>query len=328
MKNHFFLSIFIITLFACSDNGASEEIGATTYEVDPTFEPFVQEFIREGAKRGHDIDFSDTGLKVEFTDVGDNSFSGRCYLGRHHIQIDKGFWTSFSERFRSFLLFHELGHCELDQLHRNELFDNGVWKSIMRGDPLTGIQPRIPTAYFGFRKEYYIDELFNPETPAPAWSQVTYAHDQPLERTLLVEQSDQNRINERISEVPNQYEFEATFTMPTAPNLRTRFEWGTNTLHYYVYVINGWGYYIGVHEERIDNNLFYSNNTTLVNNKPIEKITIRQHDGVEQVFINDLFIFHLDALPEMDYSRLNATTAEGNFINDFEIASFEFNELE
>jgi len=197
----------------------------------------------------------------------------------------------------------------------------------MRGDPFTGIQPRIPTPYFGFRKEYYIDELFNPNTPAPTWSRVHYAHDEPLDRQVITEKTNLNRVNERFSIVPSSYELEATFTMPTANNNRTRFEWGTNNFHYYIYVVNGWGYFIGVHEEQLDNNLFYSNNTTLINDKPIEKITIRQHAGVEQVFINDLFIFHLDALPKLDYCRLEATENEV-FINSFEVDSFVFNELD
>lgn len=325
MKNYYLLLLFVIPILSCSDKG-EEEIGATTYEVDPIFEPYVQEFIAEGAKRGQAIDFSDTGLKVEFSETALDFASGFCYLRRHHIVINKENWFSFSERFRSFLLFHELGHCELDQGHRNELFGNNVWKSLMRGDPFTGIEPRIPTAYFGFRKEYYIDELFNPTIAAPAWSRVQYEYDQSIDRTLLIEKSEVNRISERFSNPPSSYELEATFILPTANNNRTRFEWGTTNFHYYIYVINGWGYYIGVHEEQLDNNLYYSNNTTLVNNKPIEKITIRQHDGVEQIFINDLFIFHIDALPKLDYSRLEATDG-GVFVNSFEVESFVFSEL-
>jgi len=326
MKKIVFLLITILTVSACREDGG-EEIGATSYEVDPIFEPYVQEFIQEGAKRGYDIDFSDSGLKIEFTDVGDNSFLGRCWLGRHHVQIDKGYWFSFSERFRSYLLYHELGHCELDQRHRNELFDNNVWKSIMRGDPFTGIEPRIPTPYFGFRRDYYIDELFDPNTPAPDWSSVDYPYSQSFDRSVIVEKSEVNRISERYTNPPDTYEMEATFQLPPDQFDRTRFEWGTNTFHYYINVINGWGYYIGVHEEQLDNNLYYSNNTTLVNNKPIEKFTVRQHDGVAQVFINDQFIFHLDPLPNLDYSRLEATK-EDVFINSFEVDSFVMNEIE
>ena len=326
MKKLLILSILVVSIVACGDDGTLE-IGANgSYEVDPEFEPYVQEFIQEGAKRGHDIDFSESGLRIEFTDVGDNSFLGRCWLGRHHVQIDKGFWFSFSERFRSFLLFHELGHCELDQGHRNELFDNNVWSSIMRGDPFTGIEPRIPIPYFGFRKEYYLDELFNPNTPEPQWSKVVYDYDQALDRSLIVEQSKVNRVSERYTNPPDTYEMEAIFQLPTEQLDRTRFEWGTNTMHYYIVVINGWGYHIGLHEEQLDNNLYYSNNTTLVNNRPIEKFTVRQHDGVTQVFINDQFIFHLDPLSNIEYSRVEATRGDV-FINTFGVESFVMNEI-
>ncbi len=327
MKNYFLLLIIsILVIASCTDDGDTD-IGTTTYDVDPTFEPYVQEFIAEGSKRGHDIDFSDTGLRIEFSDTAIEGASGLCFLGEHHIIINKENWFRFSERFRSFLLFHELGHCELDRLHRNEQFDDLTWKSILRGSPLTGIQNRFPVTYFGFRKDYYIDELFDTNTPDPEWSKVQFDYNETFNRNNLTTIEDVNRLNERYTTSLNEYELEADFTLPTTANTITRVEWGANDLNYYLYVLPGWGYYVGVTLENLDNDIFYDNNTTLFNGKPIEKITIRQKDDVTQIFINEQFVFHLDALPALEYYQLGATSGS-TFDTTFDIERFELNELE
>jgi len=98
-------------------------------------------------------------------------------------------------------------------------------------------------------------------------------------------------------------------------------------LNYYLYVLPGWGYYVGVTLENLDNDIFYDNNTTLFNGKPIEKITIRQKDDVTQIFINEQFVFHLDALPALEYYQLGATSGS-TFDTTFDIERFELNELE
>ncbi len=327
MKNYFFFLVCLLLIIgSCADNGDTD-IGTTTYDVDPTFEPYVQEFIAEGAKRGHNIDFSDTGLRIEFSETALEGASGLCYLGEHHIIINKENWFRFSERFRSFLLFHELGHCELDRRHRNEQFSDLTWKSILRGSPLTGIQDRFPVSFFGFRKDYYIDELFDPNTPDPEWSKVQFDYNESLNRKNITTKENINRLNERYTTPLNQYELEADFTLLTAANTRTRVEWGASGLSYYMYIIPGWGYYVGVTLDNLDNDIFYSNNTTLFNDKPIEKITIRQQADVTQIFINEQFIFHLDALPALDYYQLEATTGDA-FDTSFDIERFELNELE
>lgn len=320
MNNYVLIVLSCLLIVACGQEN-------NIIDVSPEFEPYVQEFIEEAAKRGQTIDFSDTGLQIEFSNVALLSSSGFCRSNEHYIAIDKAQWFSTSERIRSWLIFHELGHCELDRPHRTELFNNSTWKSIMWGAPLTTLEKRIPIPFFGFRKKYYIDELFDPNISTPEWSQVQYDFDEPHDRNLIVEKDNISRINERFSTALESYEIETTFKLTTGPNHRTRFEWGSREFSYYINVVDGWqGLRIGVQEDGADNNLFYSHNISLVNGKPIEKITVRQADGVEQVFINDSFIFHLDALPDLDFSRLE-TTANGTFISDFVVESYVVNEL-
>jgi len=43
-----------ISLFlSCTDAGNETDSPTAVYDVDPTFEPYVQKFIQEGAQRGH-----------------------------------------------------------------------------------------------------------------------------------------------------------------------------------------------------------------------------------------------------------------------------------
>ena len=319
---------FLFLALLCLSCGSDELIIPTgQYEVDPTFEPYVQEFIREGAQRGHNIDFSDTGLKIEFSQTAIEPAAGLCYLGRHHVVIDKVNWYRFSERFRTFLLFHELGHCELNRLHTNEQYLDGSWKSIMRGDPFVGVQNRIPVPYFGFRIEHYLDELFNPNIASPSWSNLKFDYVLDISKNNLFRFEGVDRVNEQISDNPSSYEIETIFELATAGNSRTKLEWIGNDLSYFIEIIPTWGYYLGVTLEGIDNFLFYDKNLTLHNGKPIEKITIRNHETFEQIFINDIFIYHIDGLTGINRFRIEAK--DGNQINtDFKILSSTFDILD
>jgi len=311
---HFHILLFISTLVLSCTQENAPIVEGPVYNVDPEFEVYVQEFIAEGAKRGHNIDFSDSGLRIQFSELALDGAAGLCRLGRYDIEIDKANWFQFSERFRAYLLFHELGHCELDRLHRNDKFGDNTWKSILRGDPFTGIENRFPVAYFGFRKDYYLDELFDEGTPAPDWSKVDFKYDEFLDRTEIASAADISRLNEPISDITGDYEFEVSFDLIADPSIRTRLEWGLRGENYFVYIIPDWGYYVGINAEGNDNFLYYSRNINFANDRPIDRITIRRDEGVEKVFVNEEFVFHLDQQQRLDYIQLNAM--EGEQINN------------
>ncbi len=326
----FFISLVIILQNCREDDG----IGADgIYNVDPTFEPFVQEFIAEGAKRGETIDFSESGLIVEFSDVQLPGANGLCYLGQHHIQIDKSRWFSFSEDVRGFLLFHELGHCELDRRHRNDKFGNDAWRSIMRGDPLEGLEIWIPIPYFGFRKDYFIDELFNEQINPPAWATQTFAFEEvPSSAKEVIDTiTNTNRINQRYTDLTGDYEFEVDFSLASAGSTSSiKLIWGTTTNHYYLQIVPGApafnvsGYFIGVRQDSQDNNLFFSSNTSNINGAPINKITVRREGGFEKIFLNEEFIYHIDLQANpLSTVRMEATMPQDAIDGAFDIQQFE-----
>ena len=164
--------------------------------IDPQFQVYVNRFIEEGAKRGIEVDFSNTGLVIEFGDVpadaaGVCSELGTSTSGSHIITIKRQFWLDADETTRERLIFHELGHCELFRPHDNQRFSTGEWKSVMRGAPLPeGISPVIN--FSGIRRDYYIDELFNSSIGAPNWLNIRANYnDVPASQKQLIF----NRIN-------------------------------------------------------------------------------------------------------------------------------------
>lgn len=334
MKKILFLFGLFLVFQNCNKN---PDIGAESgvYQVDPAFEPYVQEFIAEGAKRGQTIDFTDSGLIVEFSDGSVGGASGFCYVGEHHVVIDKSEWTSLSENVRGFLLFHELGHCELDRGHTNLKFSNDVWRSIMRGGELEGFEIWIPVPFFGFRKEYLIDELFNENAPAPTWANQTFAFDEVPEANKESVRIEENvsRINQRFNDLTGDYEFEIDFSLINDRANRTKLIWGNTTNHYYIEFFpetgfNVSGYFIGVHEASKDNGLFYSKNTININGEVVNKITVRREGGFEKVFLNEQFIFHIDeqATP-IQSVRMESIKTDGTIDAAFDIQRFEAKQL-
>lgn len=125
-------------------------------EIEPSAEQYVHSFFAEAMKRG--IRISRIPIHVKFKDL--NGPQGRANHLTNTILIDpsKRGWKNNPEA----LIFHELGHLVLKRKHLNTRV-NGFPRSIMSSlnDPIYN------TEEMKHRREYYIDELFNPNTPIP-----------------------------------------------------------------------------------------------------------------------------------------------------------------
>lgn len=84
----------------------------------------------------------DVNINIVFATLPEK-IAGRC-LANGSVEIDEEYWKGIREVLREILVFHELGHCILNQGHRNN--------SIMQSTLLD------PVAYKNNR-EYYIKEL-------------------------------------------------------------------------------------------------------------------------------------------------------------------------
>lgn len=159
----------VLFLQAC----VKEEI--MVYEVPPNIQPYIDLFESEAAKRGLDINIDNLIVEFESDLIGPQGeeAAGLCTFQSDnnptpHIHLDTNSynWTN-NIHHREILVFHELGHCILNRYeHTNTSLPNGNRSSIMRG---TGEQLYGGNLNF-FKREYYIDELFNPNTPPPDWA--------------------------------------------------------------------------------------------------------------------------------------------------------------
>lgn len=147
------------------------------YNVTAAVEPYVQRFRNEAQQRNVAIVSND--LIVEFGPTQGEDVCGECRLQpgktpRITLNTNSFCWQNASAEEREGLVFHELGHCLLKRDHRSDRFPNRAFVSLMNpgdvrvyatcaypiGDDVCDKRPRRP---------YYVDELFNPGTPAPAW---------------------------------------------------------------------------------------------------------------------------------------------------------------
>jgi len=159
--------LLILLLFSSCKN--SHE-----YSVDSAFTDYLQRFEDEGALRGHTFDLKSSGLIIEFGDLTDSAAGLTHYETPIRIQIDRTYWKAISntagaDMMKEDLIFHELGHGVLGRSHLNTMLENDDWKSMMCGG--TKVNNRSWNInYRGERRKYYLDELFDINTEAPAYS--------------------------------------------------------------------------------------------------------------------------------------------------------------
>ncbi len=135
----------------------------------------MQAFRTEAASRSQSQPV--TNLVMAFGPTSGADVCGQCLLDAGQpprIVLNADCWKRASALERECLVFHELGHCLLSRSHRTERFSNNAYVSLMNPDNIGVYAPcdypigddvcdKRP------RRSYYIDELFNQNSPAPDW---------------------------------------------------------------------------------------------------------------------------------------------------------------
>lgn len=93
----------------------------------------------------------DPGLTSEAT--GEPT-PGVCYQRSRTIVLNRDLWRVYSDVEREIVLYHELGHCELDRRHTHGRLDTGGPVSVMNQGTV-----RDATYYLADRTQY-VRELF------------------------------------------------------------------------------------------------------------------------------------------------------------------------
>ena len=149
------------------------------YQVPEDAQYFVDTFISEAAKRGIEINISN--LIISYKGEIEEVLCGSCNTTQKDPSVQKIIIINEelacygnSEELEA-LIFHELGHCILNREHDNSLLKNGDPKSLMI---YSSISHYIRCVYqigsepcdLRFKREYYLDELFDSHTDPPEWA--------------------------------------------------------------------------------------------------------------------------------------------------------------
>lgn len=130
----------------------------TYNNVDPALWPYFKRFEDEGAKRNMPMDLNDARITGVISDIPTSHVLGQCSYSTDNpkkLTIDQPFWSSASDLFKEFVVFHELGHCYLGRLHDESMDAGGVCVSIMRSGTGT-----CRDNYTAVTRKAYLDELF------------------------------------------------------------------------------------------------------------------------------------------------------------------------
>ena len=305
---------FSIIFISCGKDEPGMSEGTINVALD--FREYVERFKVEANNRGFNIDFSDTGLSIQYgtlpkdaagvcSELGDGSG------GSHRIEIRKLYWETLTDIQKERLIFHELGHCELSRPHDNKVLSNGDWKSIMRGAPLPEGKTAIVN-YTGTRRDYYLDELFTPTTGIPAWLNFSVPYDDVSEDKKVMIFEDTNITEfDFLSSLTRSDNFEIEMEIEVLSGLGfAGISWaGTdvnNSLHLYLidgkefHVASGSQLYGILHVFDYPSNIAYQKN----------KVTIRRVDDFYLIYLNDQFLYWIDYF-DLRSASIRSITEQG-----------------
>ena len=154
MNNKTIILVLILSIISCSPI----QLHLVNYGI---FNEYVWRFFQYADNYNRKIDSVD--LSITFVEDLKVTSSGQEIVGSckkflddsRMISIKKPNWNVLTDSNKEILMFHELGHCLLNQQHRNQtIFMDGLTipKSIMNAYLLGN--------YYEGYKQYYLEELF------------------------------------------------------------------------------------------------------------------------------------------------------------------------
>lgn len=161
IKSLMFMALIFLMTACNSDDGPEEVIEPGTFPgVDERLWPFFSRFEDQARLRGIEINLAQSGVTGAIIEIDEDDVAGTCNFNSrrpNHVTIDQSFWDFAPFLIREFVVFHELGHCELFRDHKEDQNEHGFCISIMR----SGSQG-CRDNYSNDTRPGYLDELFDP----------------------------------------------------------------------------------------------------------------------------------------------------------------------
>ncbi len=178
MRSGSIFSLLLLLVLLSCNSSKQDEPEPVQYSVPAEVEPYLKTFREEASNRNNPV--STANLIITFGTVIKEDVCGQCILEagktpRIVLNKDSFCWQQANQNERECLVFHELGHCLLKRAHLTDKFPIGAFKSLMNPDNVAIYATcRYPIGGDACdkrdRRAYYINELFDPATPAPAWA--------------------------------------------------------------------------------------------------------------------------------------------------------------
>lgn len=168
IQKGFLLAIaLLLSVSACTVQDVPVEVEEPIQEdipgyfgVNEELWPYFARFEEEALQRGEFVDLREARITGEIEEIEEDRVAGSCRYSSHfpnHVTIDLEFWEAASDLAREFVVFHELGHCELGRAHRESAREDGTCVSLMRSG-IDGCRDN----YRPSTRRTYLDELFDP----------------------------------------------------------------------------------------------------------------------------------------------------------------------
>jgi hypothetical protein len=148
-----------------------------TYSVPAEYQSYISSFIQEAAIRGHTYNINNLIIQYNSTLPPEFCAQSNVISSENNVQkiifINPMIQCWQNDLQLETLIFHELGHCILGRSHDSTYMPKGDPKSIMIKNDITVYSPCIypigDSCNKQYRRAYYLDELFDPNTPIPSW---------------------------------------------------------------------------------------------------------------------------------------------------------------
>ena len=172
----FSTSLFSCDVFSSKEDEPVEEWEPIPSEVLAEVRVIYQRLIDEAETRDATDKFYRTYQQLDIVVQDSLLWQGNEICGFGSVQANdnpqimiaynEGCWD-ITEFDKEIVVFHELGHAILARGHRDDVLPDGTRASIMYSGNIRSLYSEVRQN----RRQYYVDELFDRNTPVPEWAQ-------------------------------------------------------------------------------------------------------------------------------------------------------------
>jgi hypothetical protein len=167
MKKNLTALAFALFLSACGKH-------PQVVQVEAQYQPYFDAFKARAATEGYNVNITDLTISSVATISTDNVVAECAGMGQDQvtpaITVSQYYWTQLDVYYREELIFHEMGHCVLNRVHRPDQ-NNNLSLSIM--DPYIFGDSEYTANYY-----QYMHELFYQQDTSSAFPLLFFSTDQ------------------------------------------------------------------------------------------------------------------------------------------------------